>query len=210
MKSFLRRFTKNKATQSAPAAKGNRVLSEKEIVAQQEQLQEQRSQAAARQRAILSAQKHGPRNHPKTHIDAKSRVEKHSFWKRISRKRAKPDPKARAAKQKKNAIGPVIRDLLSGEFLTKEGVTRHIPYLLFISALFVVYIAMGYQFERIEREKMKKKERIEELSAEFKTLQADFESRLQQSSVERNIANLGLIQPVEPPFLLEQIVPAQP
>lgn len=69
---------------------------------------------------------------------------------------------------------------------------------------------MGYQFERIEREKMKKKERIEELSAEFKTLQADFESRLQQSSVERNIADLGLIQPVEPPYLLEQIVPAQP
>jgi len=57
---------------------------------------------------------------------------------------------------------------------------------------------------------MKKKERIEELSAEFKTLQADFESRLQQSSVERNISNLGLIQPVEPPYLLEQIVPAQP
>ena len=210
MKSFLRRITKGKESQSAPVAKGNRVLSEKEIALQQEQLQEQRTQAAARQRAILSAQKQGPRNHPKTHSDAQPRFEKPSFWKRFSSKRKKPDPQVRAAKQKKNAIGPVIRDLLSGEFLTKEGVTRHIPYLLFISALFVVYIAMGYQFERIEREKMKKKERLEELSAEFKTLQADFESRLQQSSVERNIANLGLNQPVEPPYLLEQIVPAQP
>jgi hypothetical protein len=201
MMSFLRRIIKGKKSQPAPAAKGNRVLSEKEVALQQEQLQEQRAQAAARQRAILSAQKQGPRNHPKTHSDTEPRDEKPSFWKRFSSKRTKPDPKVRAAKQKKNAIGPVIRDLLSGEFLTKEGVTRHIPYLLFISALFVVYIAMGYQFERIEREKMKKKERIEELSAEFKTLQADFE---------RNIANLGLIQPIEPPFLLEQIIPAQP
>ena len=54
MKSFLRRITKGKESQSAPVAKGNRVLSEKEIAVQQEQLQEQRAQAAARQRAILS------------------------------------------------------------------------------------------------------------------------------------------------------------
>ena len=135
---------------------------------------------------------------------------KPSLWKRIAFKRPKHDPQARAAKQKKNAIGPVIRDLLSGEFLTKEGVTRHIPYLLFMSGLFVAYIAMGYQFERVEREKRKTKEQIEELSAEFKTLQADFESRLQQSSVEKNIAALGLVQPIEAPFLLEQIQPEKP
>jgi hypothetical protein len=210
MKSIFNRLLQRKEPEAVLAPKGNRVLSEKEVAVQQEKLQTQRAQESARQRAILTAQSKGPRNLPKSQIPAEDRVAKPSLWKRIASKRPKPDPQARAAKQKKNAIGPVIRDLLSGEFLTKEGVTRHIPYLLFMSGLFVAYIAMGYQFERVEREKRKTKEQIEELSAEFKTLQADFESRLQQSSVEKNIAALGLIQPVEAPFLLEQIQPEKP
>ena len=210
MKSIFNRLLQRKEPEAVLAPKGNRVLSEKEVAVQQEKLQTQRTQESARQRAILTAQSKGPRNLPKSQIPAEDRVAKPSLWKRIAFKRPKHDPQARAAKQKKNAIGPVIRDLLSGEFLTKEGVTRHIPYLLFMSGLFVAYIAMGYQFERVEREKRKTKEQIEELSAEFKTLQADFESRLQQSSVEKNIAALGLIQPVEAPFLLEQIQPEKP
>ena len=210
MKSIFSRLLQRKEEKTLPTPKGNRLLSEKEIAHQQEKLQTQRTQEAARQRAILSAQSNGPRNLPKSHETKTKRATKPSLWTHLSTRRKKADPQARAAKQKKNAIGPVIRDLLSGEFLTKEGVTRHIPYLLFISGLFIAYIAMGYQFERIEREKRKTKEHIEELSAEFKTLQADFESRLQQSSVEKSIAELGLIQPVEAPFLLEQIRQEQP
>jgi hypothetical protein len=94
--------------------------------------------------------------------------------------------------------------LLSGEFLTREGVTRHIPYLLFISGLFIAYIAMGYQFERMERAKIQNKRHLQELSAEYKTIKAQFETQLQQSRVEQSIANIGLSQPVEPPYLLEQ------
>ena len=81
--------------------------------------------------------------------------------------------------------------------------TRHIPYLIFVSVLFIAYIAMGYQFERLEREKLQTKRQLEELSAEYKTLKAEFETQLQQSTVEQNIAELGLRQNVEPPFLLE-------
>lgn len=208
MKSFFSR--KSDREKTVPKARTNRVLTQKEITHQQEKLQTQRNQEAARKRAILDAQKQGPRNHPKPSGKTKREAAKPSLWKRLTWQRQKSNPSARKAKQKKNAIGPVIRDLLSGEFLTKEGVTRHIPYLLFISGLFVAYIAMGYQFERIEREKRKTKENIEELSAEFKTLQADFESRLQQSSIERSISALGLIQPETPPFLLENPQPLRP
>ena len=208
MKSIFNRKRDKKKTATLP--KGNRVLTEKEVTLQQEQLQAQRDKEAARQRAIIAAKNTGPRNKPKSRVISEERSPKPSLWKRIVSRRKKTDPAVRREKQTKNAIGPVIRDLLSGEFLTKEGVTRHIPYLLFISALFIAYIAMGYQFERIEREKRKTKEHIEELSAEFKTLQADFESRLQQSSVEKSIADLGLIQPSEAPYLLEQSQPMQP
>ena len=130
------------------------------------------------------------------------------FFRRFVGKR-KRSPEEKRDRQNRQSIAPVVRDILSGEFLTKEGVTRHIPYLLFVSALFIAYIAMGYQFERIEREKLTTKRQLQELSAEFKTLKAEFETELQQSTVEQNIADLGLKQTIEPPFLLEY-KPADP
>ena len=55
----------------------------------------------------------------------------------------------------------------------------------------------------MEREKLQTKRQLEELSDEYKTLKAEFETQLQQSTVEQNIAELGLRQNVDPPFLLE-------
>jgi hypothetical protein len=106
-------------------------------------------------------------------------------------------------KRRTSNIGPLIRDLLSGEFLTQEGVTRNIPYLGFVSFLFLIYIGIGYRFERIEREKLNARRKIEELNAEFKTLQADFEIRRHQSRLEADMADRGLMQPKSPPHLLQ-------
>jgi hypothetical protein len=84
-----------------------------------------------------------------------------------------------------------LRDLLSGEVLTREGVLANVPYLLFLTSLFVAYVALGYQFERIEREKQRTLRRVRELNAEFKSLEAAFETQLQQSQVESQVAPLG-------------------
>lgn len=201
MKKFFsfRRGPKSTAAQS----ERNRVLTAAEIKVQEEQkrqLEEQQAQAAARIKAQQSAKSAQSRNRivnadASTQTEAKAR----KGW----FKRTKRTPQEREARRSKNSMGPVVRDILSGEFLTREGVTRHIPYLIFVSVLFIAYIAMGYQFERLEREKLKTKRQLEELSAEYKTLKAEFETQLQQSTVEQNIAELGLRQTVEPPFLLE-------
>ena len=209
MKSFFQRITRSAKPAAVSSRKANRVLSEAEILEQKAKLEAQRTAAAARIRASQQASVKGPRNRPKSKRDPNNDTKKSTrLFGRLRRK--KVDPKIKAEKRKKNAIGPLIRDLLSGEFLTRQGVTQHIPYLIFVSGLFVAYIAMGYQFERIEREKVKTKQHLEELSAAFKTIQADFETRLQQSSVEKNIAALGLEQPTESPFLLEQRNQQQP
>jgi hypothetical protein len=96
-----------------------------------------------------------------------------------------------------------LRDLLSGEVLTREGVLANVPYLVFVAGLFVAYVALGYQFERIEREKQKTLRRVKELNAEFKSLEAQFETQLQQSQVERAVEPLGLEQSLKPPFIIE-------
>ena len=50
---------------------------------------------------------------------------------------------------------------------------------------------------------MKTEHTLEEVTAEYKTLRSELESRLQQSRVESATAVLGLEQPIEPPILLE-------
>ena len=201
MKKFFsfRRGSKGKATPS----ERNRVLTAAEIAAQEEQkrkLEEQQAQADARLKAQRTAKSAPPRNRI---VGGDEPAQSESTARKRWFKRTKRTAQEREARRSKNSIGPVVRDILSGEFLTREGVTRHIPYLIFVSVLFIAYIAMGYQFERLEREKLKTKRQLEELSAEYKTLKAEFETQLQQSTVEQNIAELGLRQTVEPPFLLE-------
>ncbi len=193
------KFKKNNAPSKKPA---NRRLTAAEMAAQQKQLKERKEREAARLKAQKSINPNAPRNRPKHQSSEPKGTPKKSFW--AFRSRRKKDPKKREQRRQKNAIAPLIRDLLSGEFLTREGVTRHIPYLLFISGLFIAYIAMGYQFERMERAKIQNKRHLQELSAEYKTIKAQFETQLQQSRVEQSIANIGLNQPVEPPYLLEQ------
>lgn len=181
---------------------GNRRLSPSEMEAQQQQLLERKNRELARLKAQKTVNPNAPRNRPKHQASSKKSPSKVSWWTfKTVRQR---DPQKRQRRRQKNSIALLIRDLLSGDFLTREGVTRHIPYLLFISVLFIAYIAMGYQFERMERAKIQNKRQLQELSAEYKTIKAQFETQLQQSRVEENIANIGLSQPVEPPYLLEQ------
>ena len=105
---------------------------------------------------------------------------------------------------KKNGIGKIIKDIISGKFLTSEGITSHIPYLLFLTSLFLAYISLGYKFENIERDKMRTERNLEEVVSEYKTLRSELESRLQQSRVESATSVLGLQQPISPPTLLKQ------
>jgi hypothetical protein len=114
-----------------------------------------------------------------------------------------PEPQpTRRAKRRKAAWSGQVRDLLSGEFLIREGALAQAPYLIFVSFLLVLYVSIGYYYEHLERERQTTERRLEELRAEYKTLQAEFESRLQQSQVEQSMAALGLIQAVEAPFLI--------
>ena len=102
-----------------------------------------------------------------------------------------------------NGTGKIFKDILSGKFLTSDGITSHIPYLLFVTSLFLVYISLGYKFENIEREKKRTERALEEVTSEYKTLRSELESILQQSRVESATAELGLQQPKSPPTLLK-------
>ena len=203
MKNFLKSLrSMAKKPAEASTKSGNRRLSDAEMKAQRRQSAERKEREAARLKAQKTVNPNAPRNRPNHRASSEKQALKKSKW--FSPFRRSTDTKKREQRRQKNSMAPLVRDLLSGEFLTREGVTRHIPYLIFISGLFIAYIAMGYQFENMERAKIQNKRQLQELSAEYKTIKAQFETQLQQSRVEESIANIGLSQPVEPPYLLEQ------
>jgi len=62
---------------------------------------------------------------------------------------------------KKGLVSRTLNSLLNGEFLTRDVVINHFPFILFLSGLFVVYISIGYSFEQTEREKVRVKRALE-------------------------------------------------
>lgn len=108
-----------------------------------------------------------------------------------------------APKRKSRRLSRAVTRLLNGEFLTEEGVVRHMPFMLYVTGFFLLTIYLGYYFDNTEREKAKVKITLEELSAEYKTLKSELEARKQQSSVARSISDLGLDEPNEPPVVIE-------
>lgn len=185
---MLKWFRKNSEDKSPEPSGGNKRLTEEQKVAREEA--KKLAQKAAENAVQAKAQK----------------------VKEVREKAARSSAESRAqikAKQKKkraedNATGKILRDIISGRFLTGEGVIAHVPFLLFLCGIFLANISLGYKFENIERAKMKTERALEEVNAEYKTLMSDLESRLQQSRVEQDIKDLGLEQPLSQPILLDE------
>lgn len=104
--------------------------------------------------------------------------------------------------KKKNYFAKALNALLNGEFLTKEGVIKHLPFLFFLTLLFVLNISWIYYSENTIRELSKTKKELEELQSEYNTVSSKLETKKRQSSVARDIENLGLKEPTEPPIKL--------
>lgn len=169
-------FGKNKDAKKS----GNKILSREDLAVRKEaKAKAEEAAKAAKEAAAKKAQEH-----------------------REKKGKATKEEKTKT-KSDKNSTGRIIRDVISGKFLTDEGVVTHIPYLLFLCGLFLANISLGYKFESIERDKMRAKRDLEEVSAEYKTLISDLEARLQQSRVESATKSMGLQQPMSPPTLLK-------
>jgi len=172
-------------TKQRPAAEArgvNRTLSETELLARQ-------ALAEAEEARRHAAQASAPASNG-------NRLRTSDEFREEQRK------KKRAKRQRDNQIGGLLREVLSGEILAREALVRQVPFLLYGALLTILYLALGYQTERILREKQRTQDKLEEAVAVEKTLRSEFESQLQQSQLERSTAALGLEQPTDPPILI--------
>ena len=104
---------------------------------------------------------------------------------------------ANKKKNKNNSIS--AQDILGGAFLTRKWTVKHLPFLLFLAFLAIVYIGNSFYAEKNIR-------KIERLQKKVKVQRYDYitnKSKLMQSSrqskVAKNLRNKGIKESTVPP-----------
>lgn len=100
---------------------------------------------------------------------------------------------------KKNASVGSIKEIMSGNFLSKESAVHYLPYILFITFLGICYIANGYQAEKIIRRIYKTTTELKEMRSEYITTKSELMYLSKQSEVARATADIGLKELTSPP-----------
>jgi hypothetical protein len=100
-------------------------------------------------------------------------------------------------------IGRYIHRTLNGEFLTREGLINHLPFIGFVVFLFIAHISLMYFFENTQRELARKQHELNELRSQYNTTMSILETRKQQSNVALSIEQLGLKELRTPPQIID-------
>jgi Bacteriodetes cell division protein (FtsL-like) len=107
-----------------------------------------------------------------------------------------------AGARKKKALGSYLNRLFNGEFLAREGMIRHLPFIGFLVFLFMLHISMMYYYENTERAIVKTKKELDAMRSGFLTTTSKLESKGLQSTVATEVAPLGLQEPTEKPEII--------
>ena len=93
------------------------------------------------------------------------------------------------------------KEFIDGSILTREAMTRQLPFVLFLTVLAVLYIGNRYHAERMVRKITETELEVKNLRAEQITIAAELMNISKPSEVAAivNEKNLGLKPSVEPP-----------
>lgn len=92
-----------------------------------------------------------------------------------------------------------IKEIMSGNFLSKESALHYLPFVLFITFLGICYIANGYQAEKIIRKIYKTTTELKEMRSEYISTKSELMYLSKQSEVARATADIGLKELTSPP-----------
>ena len=93
--------------------------------------------------------------------------------------------------------------LLRGEFLADENTLRHLPFVLFLSLLGLVYIANAYYVERKVVAIQQVSKRVKDLHTHYVSVKADLMYEMKQTEIAVDMAETGLKESVTPPKVLK-------
>jgi hypothetical protein len=94
-----------------------------------------------------------------------------------------------------------IRNWLKGQWIV-----QHVPFVLFLALLALLYIANGHYTDSTERSIAKKQKALKQLQYQYKTQAAELMFRSNESELVKAAAALGL-QPLQNPPLIIKPTP---
>jgi len=108
-------------------------------------------------------------------------------------------------KEVKDTKTPGIKDLVSGNIITKEAISKQIPYIVFIAFIGILYIGNRYHAEKIVRDTAKLQKQVKELRSESLSAAAELMFISKQSEVIKLVNEKGMTleQSVVPPKIVE-------
>lgn len=92
-----------------------------------------------------------------------------------------------------------FRKLFTEGVVTKEAATDMLPFLIFLCALIMVYIANSHMAMKNLRDIDKLSREVKELSWEYKSLKADLMFKSKLTEVAKKVDTLGIKELIEPP-----------
>ncbi|MEM9023206.1 MAG: FtsL-like putative cell division protein [Bacteroidota bacterium] len=112
-----------------------------------------------------------------------------------------PKRKEKAKAPRENRVARSLLDILNGNFLTREEVVRHLPYLLFLAFLSLIYIANGYLAEGSVRDINRLENELKERKSEYITTKSDLMYKSKQSELAKMMGehNMDLKESSVPP-----------
>jgi hypothetical protein len=96
-----------------------------------------------------------------------------------------------------------LRDILAGDFLTRDALMRQAPFFFFIVALFILQISLIYYFESVQIDIKKTKEKLNDLNSEYSTNASELSVMSQHSEVMEAMKNIGLVNSEITPFIID-------
>jgi hypothetical protein len=96
-----------------------------------------------------------------------------------------------------------LSSVFSGTFLTNEKNLKHLPFILYLGLMAILYIANGYYADDKIREENKTNNQLKELRSEYISVKSDLMFASKQSEVAKSAEALGLKEPVVPPVKIE-------
>ena len=95
---------------------------------------------------------------------------------------------------------------MSGNILRHPQVRHKLPYALFIAFLMFLYIANGYNTQRLHRKHNKLNEEVKELRTKSLSLTEQRMTATRQSEILKELERrgIGLVESVTPPIIIEE------
>lgn len=115
----------------------------------------------------------------------------------------KPAPAKPSKPGKKGVLAKGLSRIFGGAFLSDDRTIQHIPFVLFLALIAILYIANGYYADDKIREVNKISNEIKERRTEYISSKSDLMFISKQSQVAAAVDTLGLKEPVVAPMKIE-------